>query len=144
MTTFLEELEEHVGALNRDLLALEKGPAGPERAERLTTLFRTAHSLKGAARAVNVTVIESACHRPRRRGEARRLSGPQRRAAGGAPPRSLAGRGTADRARVRQPVARRLALRRERTGRRPRVARRDAPPHRRGPGAGERQPPPAG
>ena len=63
MKTFLEELEEHVGALNRDLLALEKDSSGQERTERLKTLFRTAHSLKGAARSVNVTVIESACHR---------------------------------------------------------------------------------
>ena len=63
MKTFLEELEEHVGALNRDLLALEKDSSGEERAERLKTLFRTAHSLKGAARSVNVTLIESACHR---------------------------------------------------------------------------------
>ena len=63
MKTFLEELEEHVGALNRDLLALEKDSSGQERAERLKTLFRTAHSLKGAARSVNVTLIESACHR---------------------------------------------------------------------------------
>jgi two-component system chemotaxis sensor kinase CheA len=62
MATFLEELAEHVATLNRDLLALAKGAAGPERAERLQTLFRTVHSLKGAARAVNVTVLESACH----------------------------------------------------------------------------------
>ncbi len=63
MKTFLEELEEHVGALNRDVLALEKDTSGSERAERLKALFRTAHSLKGAARAVNVTLIETACHR---------------------------------------------------------------------------------
>ncbi len=63
MKTFLEELEEHVGALNRDLLALEKDSSGQERTEHLKTLFRTAHSLKGAARSVNVTLIESACHR---------------------------------------------------------------------------------
>jgi two-component system chemotaxis sensor kinase CheA len=63
MDTFLEELGEHVGALNRDLLALEKDPAGAGRAERFTTLFRTAHSLKGAARSVNVSLIEQACHR---------------------------------------------------------------------------------
>ena len=54
MKTFLEELEEHVGALNRDLLALEKDSSGQERTERLKALFRTAHSLKGAARSVNV------------------------------------------------------------------------------------------
>jgi two-component system, chemotaxis family, sensor kinase CheA len=63
MKTFLEELEEHVGALNRDLLALEKDPSALDRAERLKTLFRTAHSLKGAARSVNATLIESVCHR---------------------------------------------------------------------------------
>ena len=63
MATFLEELEEHVRAFNRDLLALEKNPDARERAERLKTLFRTAHSLKGAARSVNVVLIEAACHR---------------------------------------------------------------------------------
>ena len=60
MATFLDELEENAAALNRDLLALEKDPTGPAHAERLRTLFRTAHSLKGAARAVNVELIESA------------------------------------------------------------------------------------
>jgi two-component system chemotaxis sensor kinase CheA len=61
MATFLEELQEHVGSLNRDLLALEKNPENSE--GLLKTLFRTAHSLKGAARSVNVNVIEGACHR---------------------------------------------------------------------------------
>jgi two-component system chemotaxis sensor kinase CheA len=63
MRTFLEELDEHVRAFNRDLLALEKNPTEAMRAECLKNLFRTAHSLKGAARSVNVTLIESACHR---------------------------------------------------------------------------------
>ncbi|MBV9125949.1 MAG: Hpt domain-containing protein, partial [Planctomycetes bacterium] len=61
MGTFVEELGEHVRALNHDLLALEKNPQDNQ-AERFVTLFRTAHSLKGAARSVNVTVIETACH----------------------------------------------------------------------------------
>ena len=52
MATFLDELDENVRALNRDLLALEKDPDGPRRSELLRSLFRTAHSLKGAARAV--------------------------------------------------------------------------------------------
>jgi len=61
MATFLEELAEHIAALNEELLALEK--AAPEgKAERVKRLFRTAHSLKGAARSVNVEPIESACH----------------------------------------------------------------------------------
>jgi two-component system chemotaxis sensor kinase CheA len=63
MATFREELEEHVRAFNQNLLSLEKIVSAPERAERFTLLFRTAHSLKGAARAVNVDLIEGACHR---------------------------------------------------------------------------------
>jgi two-component system chemotaxis sensor kinase CheA len=63
MTTFLEELHENVGALNRDLLALEKDATAAGRAARFKTLFRTVHSLKGAARSVSVGLIESACHR---------------------------------------------------------------------------------
>ena len=57
MATFLEELAEHVGALNRDLLALEQQADGPKRGELLQTLFRTAHSLKGAARSVSLSLI---------------------------------------------------------------------------------------
>jgi two-component system chemotaxis sensor kinase CheA len=63
MATFLEELEEHVRTLNAELLALEKGGPAEEQARRLKALFRVAHSLKGAARSVNVTLIEGACHR---------------------------------------------------------------------------------
>ncbi len=63
MATFLEELEEHVRHFNQELLILEKNPPFEERAERLKTLFRTVHSLKGAARSVNVDLIEGACHR---------------------------------------------------------------------------------
>src|SRR2546429_8460691 len=62
MATFLDELDEHVRACNHDLLSLEKNPSGLERAERFKTLFRTAHSLKGAARSVNVQLIERSCH----------------------------------------------------------------------------------
>ncbi len=62
MATFIEELQEHVGALNDNLLALEKGPAGEARGELLKSLFRSAHSLKGASRAVNADLIEAVCH----------------------------------------------------------------------------------
>src|SRR5260370_965835 len=65
LAIFLEELEERVRALNDDVLALDReadGAPGPPPAERLTTLLRTAHSLKGAARAVNVRPMERACH----------------------------------------------------------------------------------
>jgi two-component system chemotaxis sensor kinase CheA len=61
MVTFLEELEEHTNTMNQGLLALEaqRETADPE---LLTTLFRTAHSLKGAARSVGVIPVEQACH----------------------------------------------------------------------------------
>jgi two-component system chemotaxis sensor kinase CheA len=62
MNTFLDELQEHVRSLNRELLALEKNPPETERARRLQELLRTAHSLKGAARSVDVSLIEEACH----------------------------------------------------------------------------------
>src|SRR5688572_30840008 len=60
MSTFVEEVAEHVSSFNRDLLALEGGEGNPE--GLLQSLFRTAHNLKGAARAVDVGLVESACH----------------------------------------------------------------------------------
>ncbi len=59
---FVEELEDHVRALNRDLLALEQQPE-QEHGELIKRLFRTAHSIKGAARSAGVEPVESACHR---------------------------------------------------------------------------------
>src|SRR5262249_26012110 len=62
MATFVGELGDNVAALERDALALERA-AGPDAAAGLVqNLFRTAHSLKGAARAVNVPLVEAACH----------------------------------------------------------------------------------
>ena len=60
MSTFVEEVAEHVRSFNRDLLALESGQGDP--ASLLQSLFRTAHNLKGASRAVDVGLMESACH----------------------------------------------------------------------------------
>ncbi|MBI2478921.1 MAG: hybrid sensor histidine kinase/response regulator, partial [Planctomycetia bacterium] len=62
MATYLEELHEHVEAMNRDLLSLEEGLPAERRGEVMKVLFRSAHSLKGASRAVNIEVIENACH----------------------------------------------------------------------------------
>lgn len=59
---FITELEEHVASMNRDLLALERA-APSEQAEHLEALFRTIHTLKGAARAASVPMIEQASHR---------------------------------------------------------------------------------
>jgi two-component system, chemotaxis family, sensor kinase CheA len=63
MKTFLDELEEHVRALDGDLLALERGPDPSVRIDIFKTLFRTAHSLKGASRSVDIVIIEAAAHR---------------------------------------------------------------------------------
>lgn len=62
MATYLEELQEHVGSMNRNLLAMEDGPAPEDRPELFNLLFRAAHSLKGASRAVNVELVEKVCH----------------------------------------------------------------------------------
>src|SRR5580704_13631503 len=62
MTTFLGELDDHAQNLERDLLVLEKNPQAHARGEVFSTLFRTSHSLKGAARSVKVDLIESAGH----------------------------------------------------------------------------------
>lgn len=62
MATFVAELEEHVRALERDLLALEKGAEGEAQRKLFEVLFRTAHSLKGAAGSVGVGPVEAAAH----------------------------------------------------------------------------------
>lgn len=62
LATFQGEIPEHVGALNENLLALEKDPSGPGAADRIKSLFRAAHSLKGAARSVSLHPIEQMCH----------------------------------------------------------------------------------
>ena len=61
--TFLEELAEHVRVFNAELLLLEQNPPAARREEAIHSLFRAAHSLKGAARAVSATGIEGVAHR---------------------------------------------------------------------------------
>jgi len=63
MAAFVAELDEHVRALNRDALALEQQPTGTSRDELLRRLFRTAHTVKSAARAVGASSIEATTHR---------------------------------------------------------------------------------
>lgn len=62
MATFLDELDEHVRTLNDGVLSLEKDPADDDRTALLSEIFRAAHSLKGAARAVDQPAIEQVCH----------------------------------------------------------------------------------
>jgi two-component system chemotaxis sensor kinase CheA len=63
MSTFVVELEGHVQAFEQGLLALERDPTPPQRAEIFAGLLRTAHTLKGAARSVKVDLLEAASHR---------------------------------------------------------------------------------
>ena len=58
---FAVEAAEHVQAMTAGLLELEKAPAAARRADLVETVFREAHSLKGAARAVSRTDVESVC-----------------------------------------------------------------------------------
>lgn len=60
--TFLGELEEHVRTLEHDLLTLEHG-AGAAAPDIAMSIYRSVHSLKGAARAVSLEPIEAVCHR---------------------------------------------------------------------------------
>ena len=61
--TFKVEAAEHVQAINRILVALEKDPDGKERAALLEEIFREAHSLKGAAGAAGFDEVEATGHR---------------------------------------------------------------------------------
>ncbi len=61
--TFKEEAAEHIQAMNRVLLALEKNPEGEERAALVEEIFREAHSLKGAAGAADLPEVEATAHK---------------------------------------------------------------------------------
>lgn len=62
LATFRVEADEHLKAMSAGLIELEKNPAAGRHAEIVESVFREAHSLKGAARAVNLKEIESVCH----------------------------------------------------------------------------------
>ncbi|MFZ0500148.1 MAG: response regulator [Steroidobacteraceae bacterium] len=59
--TFKVEAAEHLQAMGAGLIELEKAAAPAERLRLIETVFRAAHSLKGAARAVNFNEIEALC-----------------------------------------------------------------------------------
>jgi len=63
--TFKVEAAEHLEAIGTGLLELEKAPAPAEQLQLIETVFRAAHSLKGAARAVGLTEVESFCRHSR-------------------------------------------------------------------------------
>jgi two-component system chemotaxis sensor kinase CheA len=59
---FCLEADEHIQAMSSGLVALETMPAGEQRAQGMELIYREAHSLKGAARAVNLAEMEALCH----------------------------------------------------------------------------------
>lgn len=61
LATFKVEAEEHLKGISSGLLRLEKETSSEERLQIVESVFREAHSLKGAARAVNLTGIETLC-----------------------------------------------------------------------------------
>lgn len=61
LRAFNIEAQEHLNAMASLLLALENKSEEAKRQENLETLFREAHSLKGAARAVNFNDVENLC-----------------------------------------------------------------------------------
>ncbi|MCI0530117.1 MAG: Hpt domain-containing protein, partial [Nitrospira sp.] len=58
---FKIEAQEHLRIISSGLLALEKTLAPEKQMEIIETIFREAHSLKGAARSVNIMEIEAIC-----------------------------------------------------------------------------------
>ncbi|HZK77681.1 MAG TPA: response regulator [Gemmatimonadaceae bacterium] len=59
LAAFIDEIGEHQRSLVAEALALERDPGN---AERQASVFRTMHTIKGAARAASVPSIESLCH----------------------------------------------------------------------------------
>lgn len=59
--TFKVEAAEHFQAIGTGLMELEKAAEPADRMRQIETVFRAAHSLKGAARAVNFGAIETLC-----------------------------------------------------------------------------------
>ncbi|WP_343404171.1 hybrid sensor histidine kinase/response regulator [Caldilinea sp.] len=62
LTTFAAEAQEYLHIVSHGVLALEKQRADGDVAALLAEMFRAAHSLKGAARAVGATDIANVAH----------------------------------------------------------------------------------
>lgn len=62
LRTFRDEADEHLQAINTALLRYERSPDADEQQQMIQTAFRAAHSLKGAARAVSLTDVQTLAH----------------------------------------------------------------------------------
>ncbi|MBI5238335.1 MAG: hybrid sensor histidine kinase/response regulator [Deltaproteobacteria bacterium] len=61
LSTFKVEAQDHLKTIQSGLVELERMPPIEVQMEVVETAYRASHSLKGAARAVNMTDIESVC-----------------------------------------------------------------------------------
>jgi len=59
--TFKIEAEEHLGTMSSELISLENSEDPSQIVTSIETVYRAAHSLKGAARAVGLRDVESVC-----------------------------------------------------------------------------------
>lgn len=62
LSVFSSEAAERIQRVNHDLMALERGAAGDEKAEALTEIMRELHTLKGAGGSVNLEPVEVLSH----------------------------------------------------------------------------------
>ena len=62
LLTFAGEAQEHLDGISAGLLALEQRPSPERRQELVEATFREIHTLKGAARAVNLPRVVEICH----------------------------------------------------------------------------------
>jgi two-component system, chemotaxis family, sensor kinase CheA len=63
LATFKIEAEDHLRSISSGLTKLEKASSAEEQLATIEQMFREAHSLKGAARAVNRENVEATCQR---------------------------------------------------------------------------------
>lgn len=61
LATFRVEADEHIKSISSGLIKLEKSTEPGEQAAIIEVIYREAHSLKGAARSVNIRGIETVC-----------------------------------------------------------------------------------
>jgi two-component system, chemotaxis family, sensor kinase CheA len=61
LATFKLEAEDHIRSISSGLARLEKSSSPEEQMATIEGMFREAHSLKGAARAVNLGSVETTC-----------------------------------------------------------------------------------
>jgi len=58
LSMFKMEAREHLESITKGIESLNSGVSGEERKEVVDTIFRAAHSLKGAARTVGISELE--------------------------------------------------------------------------------------